>query len=405
MDGPTIRLGDMCELIAQPVRPGERPDSIYLGLEHLAPGRLTPIGTGQASTVRSTASAFRPGDVLYGKLRPYLDKAILADTEGVCTTELLVLRAKPNVEPRFLAGVVHSREFVEHAIAGTTGVQHPRTSWAHVSEFPVPEFSRDDQQNVAGFLWLVHDAIGKTERLTEWAQDLKRAAMQTLFKRGLRGEPQKETEIGPVPEGWEVTSIGNAFQITQGLSLKGNLATDGTGMPFLRTSNVYWGHIELKTVSRMRLSFDPPSEKLLAKGDLLVCEGGEIGRAAVWDGQIHGCLFQNHVHCLRAIDEAQTDSRFVMAWLEEGFKHRSVYEGAANATTIPNLSRSRLSGLSIPQPHPDEQREIVAILDAIDRKIDLHRRKRNVLDELFKSLLHKLMTGEIRVGELEMVTP
>ena len=207
MDGSTIRLGDMCELIAEPVRPGERPDSSYLGLEHLASGRLTPIGKGQASGVRSTASAFRPGDVLYGKLRPYLDKAILADAPGVCTTELLVLRAKPDVDPRFLAGIVHSREFVEHAVAGTTGVQHPRTSWAHIREFAVPAFSLDDQQRMAALLWLVHEAIGKTETLTKEAQTLKRAAMQTLFTRGLRGEPQKETEIGPVPEGWEVVPL------------------------------------------------------------------------------------------------------------------------------------------------------------------------------------------------------
>ncbi len=53
-------------------------------------------------------------------------------------------------------------------------------------------------------------------------------------------------------------------------------------------------------------------------------------------------------------------------------------------------------------PTLDEQREIVAILDAIDRKIDLHKRKRAVLDELFKALLHKLMTGEIRVGDLDL---
>ncbi|MCS6877649.1 MAG: restriction endonuclease subunit S [Geminicoccaceae bacterium] len=61
-----------------------------------------------------------------------------------------------------------------------------------------------------------------------------------------------------------------------------------------------------------------------------------------------------------------------------------------------------LTSLPIVLPSVDEQREIVAILDAIDRKIDLHRRKRAVLDELFKALLHKLMTGEIRVADLDL---
>ena len=68
MSGETVRLGDFCELISEPVRPGARPDALYLGLEHLAPGRLTRIGGGKASEMRSNTSAFQPGDVLYGKL-------------------------------------------------------------------------------------------------------------------------------------------------------------------------------------------------------------------------------------------------------------------------------------------------------------------------------------------------
>ena len=152
----------------------------------------------------------------------------------------------------------------------------------------------------------------------------------------------------------------------------------------------------------MRLEGEVPPHKLLRRGDLLVCEGGEIGRAAVWNGEMDECLFQNHLHRLRPVDASRTHPRFAMAWLEEGFTHRNVYEGAGNRTTIPNLSRARLAELLIPHPSPAQQHEIVAILDAIDRKIDLHRRKRAVLDDLFKALLHKLMTGEIRVDELDL---
>lgn len=395
-----VRLAELCDLVAEPVKPGTRPDALYLGLEHLAPGRLTPIGAGSASDVRSTSSAFQPGDVLYGKLRPYLDKAILAEQAGVCTTELLVLRAKQDVDSRYLAALLHSPGFVEYAVAGTTGVQHPRTSWAHIREFKAPGLSPNDQRKVAEMLWLVHEAISKSEALVEEAQALKRAAMHTLFTRGLRGEARKETEIGPLPECWESESLGNAFHITQGLSLKGNLATDREGTPFLRTSNVYWGRIELQSISHMHIRSDPPPEKILSKGDLLVCEGGEIGRAAVWDGEIEHCLFQNHLHCLRPIDASRTNPHFVMAWLEEGFKHRNAYEGAGNRTTIPNLSRSRLAEMSIPHPTLDEQREIVTILDAIEHKIDLHRRRRTVFDDLFKALLHNLMAGQIRISDL-----
>lgn len=169
----TVRLAELCDLVSEPVKPDTRHDALYLGLEHLAPGQLTPIGGGSASNVRSTSSAFQPGDVLYGKLRPYLDKAVLAEQAGICTTELLVLRAKQDADSRFLATLLHSPCFVEYAIAGTTGVQHPRTSWAHIREFEAPSLSPSDQRKIAEMLWLVHNAITNLER--------KRTVLGELF--------------------------------------------------------------------------------------------------------------------------------------------------------------------------------------------------------------------------------
>ncbi len=189
--GATVRLADLCELIADPVRPGARPDAMYLGLEHLAPGRLVRIGCGKASDMRSNTSAFQPGDVLYGKLRPYLDKAVLADEPGVCTTELLVLRAKSGVDPRFLAAAVHSPEFVEYAVAGTTGVQHPRTSWAHIREFQTPALSLAEQQQVAGVLWLVHEGILASEKKGAVLNDVFRVLLHKLMTGEMRVEDLK----------------------------------------------------------------------------------------------------------------------------------------------------------------------------------------------------------------------
>ncbi len=398
----TIRLSDLCDLVSEQVNPREiKPETTYVGLAHMKTGRFVRTEKGQASDVRSSKSAFKPGDILYGKLRPYLDKAALVQDKGICTTDVLVLRHKEGVDPRFLISVVHSPDFIEYAIAGTTGVQHPRTSWSHIREFAIPKGTLDEQERIAGMLWLVHEGIAASETLIKVGNDLKRAAMQKLFAHGLRGEVQKHTEIGPLPESWGVEPLGNHFEIVQGLSLKGNLATDGTGVPFLRTSNVYWGRIDLSKISRMNV--ETTAIRDLQSGDLLVCEGGEIGRAAIWSDEIEHCTYQNHVYRLRPTANGKADPKFVMRWLEEGFCHRQVYEGAGNKTTIPNLSRSRLSELRIPIATLDEQKEIVAILDAIDRKIDLHHKKRAVLTDLFKTLLHQLMTGKLQVRDLDLL--
>ena len=262
-----IRLSDICELVSEPVQPGARPESTYIGLEHLSPGRLTVSGSGRAVEMRSTTSAFQSGDVLYGKLRPYLDKAALADTLGVCTTELLVLRAKAGVDPRYLALVVHSPEFVDYAVAGTTGVQHPRTSWAHISQFRTPAFSIGEQRKIAPLIWLVHDTIGQTSRAIGEGEKLGRAAMRVLFTRGLHREGQKETEIGMIPETWAFEQLGNIAAITYGAQAAVANATDPTiGIPILTNINLGLdGRINLKKKRYYRVPGKPERKAYFAE--------------------------------------------------------------------------------------------------------------------------------------------
>ena len=398
-----IRLADLCELVSEPVKPGERPDALYLGLEHLTSGRLVRTGGGQASDVRSNTSAFKPGDVLYGKLRPYLDKAVLADEAGVCTTELLVLWAKPGVDPRFLAVIVHSPRFLEFAVAGTTGVQHPRTSWAHVREFEASAFTFYEQRQIADLLWLVHQSISASETLVNEGQALKRAAMQTLFTRGLRGEAQKETEIGLVPESWAVVRVEEyAKTISKGSSPKWQgFDYVEEGVLFVRSQNVGNGVMEWHDKVFLPSEWNEKEKRsILQAGDLLVnLVGASIGRSAVGGPEIKGA------NCNQAVCFVRLDSKEILSGFLNGFL--LTYEGQAqihgNKKDIAraNLSLQDVRNLLIPKPDINEQLETVTILDAIDRKIDLHRRKRAVLEELFKALLHKLMTGEIRVGELE----
>lgn len=308
-----------------------------------------------------------------------------------------------DVEPRFYVYFLQSA-FTQLGIFEGAGNKTtiPNLSRNRLASLEIPHPPLSEQQKIALALAKVREAITVHDKTAATAQELKRAAMRELFTRGLRGEPQKETEIGPAPESWQIKAIGHVFEIVQGLSLKGNLSGGSDGVPFLRTSNVYWGRIDLKNVSRMHVAPELIGDRWLRLGDLLVCEGGEIGRAAVWESKEPGYTYQNHLHRLRPLIGGSIEPKFAAAWLEVGFCHRKVYEGAGNKTTIPNLSRARLAELPMPVPAIDEQRDIVAILDAIDRKIELHRKKRTVLEELFKALLHKLMTGEIRVDELDL---
>ena len=406
MKGRTVRLEDMCDLVAEAVRPSARPDALYLGLEHLTSGRLVRIGSGQASEMRSNMSAFQPGDVLYGKLRPYLDKAVLADKQGVCTTELLVLRAKEDMDPRFLATVVHAPSFLRYAVAGTTGVQHPRTSWAHIREFEVPEFAFDEQQQIADLLWLVHEVISRTEALAEEGQTFKRVTMRELFTRGLRGEAQKDTEIAPMPESWRTAQLGQVAEVisTRMAYTELKRIPQAFGKDTIRVlgikvadMNLPGNEVELQSAALERIvrrdiayqRCAPPRTIIFPKrGAAIATNKKRISKEwTVFDPNVIGVV---------AGSELCQD--FLFQWFQM-FDLRTI----TDLGPTPQLNKKNLLPLNVPIPSTmDEQREIADILDAIDRKIDLHRRKSAVLDELFKALLHQLMAGEISFSELDL---
>lgn len=398
MRSETTRLGDLCDLVQVQVDPQSQGTSPYLGLEHLASGRFTPIGGGSATEVESSKYAFERGDVLYGKLRPYLDKAVLADAPGVCTTELLVLRPKEGVDPRFLTCVVHTPGFVEYAVSGTSGAQHPRTSWSHIREFALPSFPTTEQADIAALLWRVNDGLDANERLITAGSDLKRAAMKELFRRGLRGEAQKETEIGLIPESWPVTALGGYVE-SPDYGYTASASVDPVGPRFLRITDIQDGLVDWKQVPYCACPRELIDAKRLRRDDIVVARIGATTGKAFLLGDCPESVFASYLIRLRTREQLvprflyhfmQTDTYWSYINQNKGGR----LKGGANVPV--------LKALPIPVPGRDEQNDILSILDAIDRKIDLHRRKRAVLDDLFKVLLHKLMRGEIRVADLNL---
>ena len=349
--------------------------------------------------MRSATSAFQPNDVLYGKLRPYLDKAVLADKSGVCTTELLVLRAKTDVEPRFIATVIHSPGFLEYAISGTTGVQHPRTSWAHIREFTVPGFASEEQRWIADLIWFLHEAISLSEKLVQEGQALKRSAMQMLFTHGLRGEVQKETEIGLMPESWntlplEYLCIGSD---TVDLGKEGNRE-----IQYVDVSSVSREFLCIESTSRFVLKEAPSRarKRMLADDTLFATVRPTLLRVALVPAYLNNQVCSTAFCVLRQRREITADHFIYYLVQRDQFVQQLalIETGASYPAVTDRIVKEQI----VPVPSIDEQHEIVEILNAIDRKIELHQKKRAVLDDLFKTLLHKLMTGDVRIDNLDL---
>src|SRR2546426_12596444 len=108
-----------------------------------------------------------------------------------------------------------------------------------------------------------------------------------------------------MPADWRIVRIDDLFAIKQGKQVSAKLRVGDRQRPFLRTKNVYWGRLDLTELDAMHFSEEEEQQLRLLPGDLLTCEGGWVGRTAIWNGEVPGCLYQNHLHRLRRIS---TDS-------------------------------------------------------------------------------------------------
>lgn len=128
---------------------------------------------------------------------------------------------------------------------------------------------------------------------------------------------------------WNWRPLGELFDIGAGKTMSAAARAGADKVPFLRTSNVLWDEIDLTQVDEMSISPTELVDKSLKAGDLLVCEGGEIGRAAVWDGRVPVMSFQNHLHRLRPIQD-DVDARFYVYFLQSAFTQLGIFEGAGS---------------------------------------------------------------------------
>lgn len=262
--------------------------------------------------------------------------------------------------------------------------------------------SDEEQKAIAVVLRQTESALSGQSQFLETLQELKRATMTHLFTRGLRGEAQKETEIGLVPESWRVIRINDVALATQyGLSVRGQ--PQGR-FPILRMNCQDDGRVVFRDLQYVDLDESTFEAFRLWPGDLLFNRTNSIehvGRTAIFEGQ-HDAVFASYLVRLR-VDASRCVPEFLNYFMNRREVQKDIKRLASRAVGQANINATKLRTVTFPLPPTlDEQREIVAILDAIDRKIALHRQKRAMLEELFQSLLHKLMTGNIRVSDLDL---
>jgi type I restriction enzyme S subunit len=257
-------------------------------------------------------------------------------------------------------------------------------------------------------LELVQRALEQQERLIALTTELKKALLHQLFTQGLCGEPPKQTEIGPVPESWEATTLGELACKPQGVLQTGPFGSQlhkhdylAEGIGVVNPTHLWGNRINHEDVPRVSPGTAARLERhRLEAGDILFARRGEIGRhGMVTDGE-EGWLCGTGCFLAR-VRQKHIDNRFLSYLFSTPGAIGWLNSHAAGAI-MPNLNNTVLRSMRVFFPNLTVQAEIADCLDATEQKMSIHQRKHAALSALFRTLLHQLMTAQIRVNGLEL---
>ena len=410
------KFGRMAQLVRDTVHPSEAVGLPYIGLEHIGESSLSLVRLGTAEDATSLKSRFRRGDILFGRLRPYFRKVVRAPLDGICSTDIWVVRPRIGVDAGFLFYLMASDLFIEPVVRASEGTKMPRAQWEYAASLEQPLPPLPEQRAIAHILGTLDDKIELNRRMSQTLEAMARALFKAWFVdfepvraklegrwqagQSLPGLPAHlydlfpdrlvDSELGEIPEGWEVKSLDEIARFLNGLALQKYPPTGNCSLPVIKIAQLRAGH----TNGADRASADIAPEYVVNDGDILFSWSGSL-ECVVWAGG-KGALNQ---HLFKVLPNGYPRWLCYFGIHEhlEDFRHIA----ASKATTMGHIQRHHLSSAKLAVPSLD-------LLSVIDRYIFSFFEaswKQNLesraLAALRDALLPKLIRGEMRVKDAE----
>ena len=210
-------------------------------------------------------------------------------------------------------------------------------------------------------------------------------------------EGYKQTEVGVIPEGWEVSSVGQEFSVQLGKMLDSERNT-GEHKPYLSNRAVQWDRIDVSDLSTVPMTPSDLQKFRLKVGDILVCEGGEVGRAAIWNAPLDECYYQKALHRLRPLKgfNCKLMVAVLRRWADKG-----VLNDYVTQTSIAHLPRDKFLTILIPVPPEREQRAIATALSDVDAQLKALDRLIAKKRDLKQAAMQQLLPGQTRLPGFE----
>lgn len=348
-----------------------------------------------------------PGDLVVNKMKAWSGSVGVSRFEGIVSPDYLVCVVSEEVHPGYLHYALRSANLVAEMRKRSKGIRpsQERLYWDDLAEIPLMLPPLEEQWRIAEFLdnqvTLLDRAIALRRQQKKLLAEREQARVYTAI-RGFRCTESRASVgtrwISDVPSSWTVQPLGRRFDIQLGKMLAPDRVAGNHLRPYLRNTNVQWDRID--TTDLLYMNF-PPGERVryeVLPGDLLVCEGGDIGRAAIWDGSISEVYYQKALHRVRAVGE--TSVRWVYYILRAATR-LDVFQVEGGSATISHLTGEQLRAHRVPFPPAAVERGLVKELDeaaAEDaRLVALYDRQVELIQERKQALITAAVTGQFDV--------
>ena len=330
----------------------------FVGLEHITPENLHIRSWGQVADGVTFTNTFQRGQVLFGKRRAYQRKVAFAEFDGVCSSDIYVFESKdPDaLLPELLPFICQTEGFYQHAVKTSAGSLSPRTNWGQLADYEFPLPPLDEQRRIADLLWAADDSI------TEY---------QNVFSATEKLELSLVAQYTKVKNSREKMQIREFADVAYGLTVDPSRRNSEEEKPYLRVANVGRNFIDLTEVKNIGFVKGDVERYALQVGDVLVVEGhanvDEIGRAALWTGQLEECLHQNHILRIRVRNNQEIHPKYLLTFINSPTGKSYMRSRAKSTSGLNTINSTVLNVMEIPVLPFNEQKEILKVIGETEK--------------------------------------
>ncbi|WP_418139570.1 restriction endonuclease subunit S [Oceanimonas smirnovii] len=398
-------------------QPAEEAEVPYIGLEHIESWTGRKID-GEISQSEGLASAYTRGDVLFGKLRPYLAKVHLAEEPGLISSEALVIRATDGVLPSYLKYYFLSRDFIDTVDSSTYGSKMPRANWDYIGNLTLLIPSEREQQAIVRFLdhktAQIDALIAKKQALLDKLAEQRTALISQAVTQGLDlSVPMVHSGVdwlGEIPAHWNAIRVRHISEFVTSGSRGWAQYYSNEGNIFLRITNVSRHSVNLLQNDIQRVSPPESAEGNRTKtqsGDVIVSITADLGSVAVIPEDYDEAYVSQHLALIRPQIACIYPRWLAYQIFSQHGKAQLI--GAGYGGTKIQLSLPDIKDLWVALPPLDTQEEICSEIDKKVEKLELRSSKVQKaiekLEEYRSALITNAITGKIDVRNFTQPTP